>query len=255
MEEHMKTKKIFILPTILILILCISTVPVRAATLGKVTGIKVKQLSEEKAKLTWSPKTWAKGYEVYQKSGSGKYKKIKSTGKAALTINNLNTGQTYYFRVKAFKKSSGKKVYGKYSSSVKIIMKKNTEAETKIFTVSPKSNPYQNKYVGSYGFTEQTRSYYVLRSYLEYFANIGGGELHLQKGTYNLLYCLYIPSNTTIVFEDGVTIRRMDRSTLFTLCSYNDLHTGKKFYGYNGVHDVKLIGEYYDAAEPPVRSS
>ena len=124
MEEHMKTKKIFILPTILILILCISTVPVRAATLGKVTGIKVKQLSEEKAKLTWIPKSWAKGYEVYQKSGSGKYKKIKSTGKTALTINNLNTGQTYYFRVKAFKKSSGKKVYGKYSSSVKIIMKK-----------------------------------------------------------------------------------------------------------------------------------
>ena len=77
----------------------------------------------------------------------------------------------------------------------------------------------------------------------EYFANIGGGELHLQKGTYNLLYCLYIPSNTTIIFEDGVTIRRMDKSTLFTLCSYNDLHTGKKFYGYNGVHDVKLIGK------------
>lgn len=35
----------------------------------------------------------------------------------------------------------------------------------------------------------------------------------------------------------------MDKSTLFTLCSYNDLHTGKKFYGYNGVHDVKLIGK------------
>ena len=89
MEEHMKIKKTFILPAILIIILCFSTVPVRAATLGKVTGIKVKQLSEEKAKLTWSPKSWAKGYEVYQKSGSGKYKKIKSTGKTALTINKL----------------------------------------------------------------------------------------------------------------------------------------------------------------------
>ena len=37
MKEYMKTKKIFILPTILIRIHCISTVPV------KVTGIKVKQ--------------------------------------------------------------------------------------------------------------------------------------------------------------------------------------------------------------------
>ena len=35
----------------------------------------------------------------------------------------------------------------------------------------------------------------------------------------------------------------MDKSALFTLCSYNDLHTGKKFYGYNGVHDIKLIGK------------
>lgn len=50
MEEHMKTKKIFILPTILILILCISTVPVRAATLGKVTGIKVKTAVRRKSK-------------------------------------------------------------------------------------------------------------------------------------------------------------------------------------------------------------
>lgn len=86
MEEHMKTKKIFILPTILILILCISTVPVRAATLGKVTGIKVKQLSEEKAKLTWIPKSWAKGYEVYQKSGSGKYKKSNLPEKQPLPL-------------------------------------------------------------------------------------------------------------------------------------------------------------------------
>ena len=239
----MKTKKLLIMPILFFLIVCLCAIPVSAVTIGKVTGLKVKQLSEKNIKLTWSSQALADGYEVYQKTGSGKYKKIKTTGKVqSLTVKGLSVGETYYFRVRAYKKISGKKVYGKYSVSVKIIMKK-TAAETKVFTVSPKSNPYQNKYVGSSGFTEQTRSYYVLRSYLEYFANAGGGELHLKKGTYNLLYCLYIPSNTTIVFEDGVTIKRMDRSALFTLCSYNDLHTGKKFYGYNGVHDVKLIGK------------
>lgn len=239
----MKTKKLLITPIIFLLILCIYAVPASAAAPGKVTGVKAKQLSEEKIKLIWNAQVSVNGYEIYQKTGSQKYKKIKTTGKVqSLTVKELELGETYYFRVRAYKKSSGKKVYGKYSSSVKIVMKKTT-AETKVFTVSPKSNPYQNKYVGSSGFTEQTRSYYVLRSYLEYFANVGGGELHLKKGTYNLLYCLYIPSNTTIVFEDGVTIKRMDKSALFTLCSYNDLHTGKKFYGYNGVHDIKLIGK------------
>lgn len=239
----MKTKKLLITPIIFLLILCIYAVPASAAAPGKVTGVKAKQLSEEKIKLIWNAQVSVNGYEIYQKTGSQKYKKIKTTGKVqSLTVKELELGETYYFRVRAYKKSSGKKVYGKYSSSVKIVMKKTT-AETKVFTVSPKSNPYQNKYVGSSGFTEHTRSYYVLRSYLEYFANVGGGELHLKKGTYNLLYCLYIPSNTTIVFEDGVTIKRMDKSALFTLCSYNDLHTGKKFYGYNGVHDIKLIGK------------
>lgn len=239
----MKTKKLFIVPMIFFLIICMCAAPVSAAGLGKVTGVKVKQVSDEKAKITWSAQSKAEGYEVYQKTGSQKYKRIKTTGKVqSLNVKGLNVGKTYYFRVRAYKKSSGKKVYGTYSSSVKIAMKK-TATQTKVFIVSPKSNPYQNKYVGSYGFTEQTRAYYVLRSYLEYFANAGGGELHLKKGTYNLLYCLYIPSNTTIVFEDGVTIKRMDKSALFTLCSYNDLHTGKKFYGYNGVHDIKLIGK------------
>ena len=239
----MKTKKLFIVPMIFFFIICMCVAPVSAASLGKVTGVKVKQVSDEKIKITWSAQPKAVGYEVYQKTGSQKYKRIKTTGKVqSLTVKGLNVGKTYYFRVRAYKKSSGKKVYGTYSSSVKIAMKK-TAAQTKVFTVSPKSNPYQDKYVGSYGFTEQTRAYYVLRSYLEYFANAGGGELHLKKGTYNLLYCLYIPSNTTIVFEDGVIIKRMDKSALFTLCSYNDLHTGKKFYGYNGVHDIKLIGK------------
>ena len=239
----MKTKKLFIVPMIFFLIMGMCVAPVSAASLGKETGVKVKQVSDEKVKITWSAQSKAEGYEVYQKTGSGKYKRIKITGKVqSLTVKGLNVGKTYYFQVRAYKKSSGKKVYGTYSSSVKIVMKK-TAAQTKVFTVSPKSNPYQDKYVGSYGFTEQTRAYYVLRSYLEYFANAGGGELHLKKGTYNLLYCLYIPSNTTIMFEDGVTIKRMDKSALFTLCSYNDLHTGKKFYGYNGVHDIKLIGK------------
>ena len=239
----MKTKRSLILSIAVILILCIGSIPVNAENLGKVTGVKARQLSEDKVKLNWNAKSWEKGYEIYQKTGSEKYKKIKTTGKVqTLTVKGLNVGQTYYFRIRAYKKASGKKVYGKYSSSVKVVMKKNA-TESKVFTVSPKTNPYLNKYIGSSGFTEQTRSYYVLRSYLEYFANAGGGELHLQKGTYNLLYGLYIPSNVTLVFEDGVTIKRMDKSALFTLCSYNDVHTGIKFHGYNGVHDIKLIGK------------
>ena len=87
----MKNKKTHIVPILFLFIICLCTVPINAATLGKVTGAKIKQLSDEKAKLTWSTKTWAKGYEVYQKTGSGKYKKIKTTTTQSFTIKGLNT--------------------------------------------------------------------------------------------------------------------------------------------------------------------
>ena len=110
----MKIKRLRIIPILFLFIICLCTVSIQAATLGKVTGVKIKQLSDEKVKLTWSTKTWAKGYEVYQKTGSGKYKKIKTTAAQSLTIKGLNAGKTNYFRVRAYKKSAEKKVYGKY---------------------------------------------------------------------------------------------------------------------------------------------
>ena len=226
---------------IFLLVLCLCAVPVSAAALGKVSGVKAKQ-SGEKVKVTWNTAAGAKGYQVYQKTGSEKFHRIKTTGKKSYTVRGLTPGNTYYFRVRAYADSSGKKKYGKYSSSVKITIKNSSAAESKVITVSPKSDTYKKKYMNTSWFTEQTRSYYVLRSYLEYFSNIGGGELHLNKGTYNLQFPLYIPSNTTVIFEDGVTIKRQDKGTLFILCSYNDVNTGKKFYGYNGVHDIKIIG-------------
>lgn len=82
----MKTKKLLIIASIFLLIFCISAAPISAETLGKVTGVKVKQLSEEKVKLTWSAKSWAKGYEVYQKAGTEKLK-LQERYKALLLMN------------------------------------------------------------------------------------------------------------------------------------------------------------------------
>ena len=76
----MKTKKLLITPIIFLLILCIYAVPASAAAPGKVTGIKAKQLSEEKIKLTWNAQVSVNGYEIYQKTGLQKYKKIRITG-------------------------------------------------------------------------------------------------------------------------------------------------------------------------------
>lgn len=51
---------------------------------------------------------------------------------------------------------------------------------------------------------------------MEYFSTIGGGELHLKKGVYNLAYNLYVPSNVTLVFEDGVIIKSLKKAGLLS---------------------------------------
>ena len=250
----MRKNKLPVLPLLLVLLLslCLGAYPVSAASLKKPSGLKVQKTAAREVKLTWKKVSGAKGYVIYQKKGSASYKKVKKTGNiSSLKIKNLSYGQKYYFRIRAYKTVGGKTVYSSYSSSVKItIPKKKAPIPTptptpvpRVFTVTPKSNPYQNRYIKTAAFTEKTRSHYVLLSYMEYFSTIGGGELHLKKGVYNLAYNLYVPSNVTLVFEDGVIIKSLKKAGLFVLYDNNDARAGVKYSGYNGVHDVKFIGK------------
>ena len=82
-----------------------------------------KNTSTKKAKIKWSKVSGAKGYELYisTKKGSG-YKRVYSGSKREYTKSKLKKGKTYYFKVKAYNKVDGKKVYSSFSSvkSVKI---------------------------------------------------------------------------------------------------------------------------------------
>ncbi|MDU6985059.1 MAG: DUF4430 domain-containing protein [Terrisporobacter othiniensis] len=74
----------------------------------------------KKIKVSWNKISGSTGYEVYRAtSKSGKYSKIKTVTKGStLSYTNikLSKGQTYYYKVKAYKTVDGKKVYSSYSS-------------------------------------------------------------------------------------------------------------------------------------------
>ena len=76
----------------------------------------------KKATLKWNKQTGATGYEVYMStSKSGKYSKIatlKGNSKISYTKTGLTKGNTYYFKVAAYKTVDGKNIYGA-SSAVK----------------------------------------------------------------------------------------------------------------------------------------
>ena len=80
----------------------------------------VKTASDSSSvKLTWKKIKGVSGYVVYRAtSKKGKYKKIRTLKKASRTTytnRNLKAGKTYYYKVRAYRKVKGKKVYGSYS--------------------------------------------------------------------------------------------------------------------------------------------
>lgn len=86
----------------------------------------VKNSGSKKVKVTLKKVSGAKGYEI----SYGQNKKLKkakkiTTSKTTYTIKKLKKGKTYYVRVRAYKYDSTKrKVYGKYSNTKKVIIKK-----------------------------------------------------------------------------------------------------------------------------------
>ena len=80
----------------------------------------------KKATLQWKKVSGAKGYKVYRSLKKGKgYKCIKTVKKAKkvkLVNKKLKSGKRYYYKVRAYRVVSGKKVYSAYSKvkSVKV---------------------------------------------------------------------------------------------------------------------------------------
>lgn len=75
--------------------------------------------SKGKVTLKWSNVSGESGYQIYYSAKSnGTYKKLDSTGvnDVSETIKGLQSGKTYYFKVRAYKTVNDTKVYGSFSS-------------------------------------------------------------------------------------------------------------------------------------------
>lgn len=109
-----------------ILSMVISCIPIfsfaAASAPAKVKNITVTQVKDTtKATIKWgkASSTAVKGYQIQRKVTGGTYKTIKtitSRKTVKFTTGKQTPGKTYYYRVRAYKKtSSGKKVFGAWS--------------------------------------------------------------------------------------------------------------------------------------------
>ena len=86
--------------------------------------IKSLTVSGSKGTLTWNNISGESGYQIYCSTNDGTYSKIGSTSAntVKLSLTGMKPGQTYYFKVRAYKKVDGTTVYGDFSAvkSVKV---------------------------------------------------------------------------------------------------------------------------------------
>ncbi len=116
------------------------------------------------------------------------------------------------------------------------------------YTINTSTAPCNGDYRRSNHYNGNTKHYFTLRSYTEKLRKEGGGTLVVKAGTYKLTNTIYIPSNTTIVFEKGVTINHCEKTGVKGLKASDSLFqfvegkNASKKHGYGGVHNVTFKG-------------
>ena len=86
-------------------------------TLGTPSSVRAARASATSIKVTWVGVTGASGYELWRStSAAGTYVLVKATTGKYFTNTGLVTGQWYYYKVRAYRTISGKKVYSAFSA-------------------------------------------------------------------------------------------------------------------------------------------
>lgn len=121
--------------------------------------------------------------------------------------------------------------------------------EAKTYKVTPKNVAKHCKNYNDYN--KYTKHSFGLNYYMQKLEK-KGGTLVLKKGTYNLSHTVYVPSNVTIILEDGVVLKNIfntgDASfrpsqSMFMLCPYSKRHKEESIKKYKGSKNIKIIGE------------
>lgn len=95
-----------------------------AAKALKVKSLTVKSTKAKTATVKYKKTTGADGYQItYSTSKKFTKKTNKLTKKTTYNVTKLKKGKAYYVKVRAYKTVDGKKVYGKYTTAKKVVVK------------------------------------------------------------------------------------------------------------------------------------
>lgn len=91
---------------------------------AKVTKVKASRLKKGAVRLSWKKQSGVDGYQIYRSDKrNGGYKLVKTIKKSSVTKftdKKAKKGKVYYYKVRAYKKSSSGKITGAYSTIRKV---------------------------------------------------------------------------------------------------------------------------------------
>ena len=104
------------------------TEPIAVSQVGGLAAPKIVKARKGRAhiRLTWKKVKGASGYKVYRKTKSGKYKLVKTVkggSNVSCLMDGFDSHTVYYFKLRAYKKNSGKTTFSKYSPAKKVTTK------------------------------------------------------------------------------------------------------------------------------------
>lgn len=115
-------------------------------TVGKVSGFKISSTKSSSIKVSWKKKSNVSGYQIrlYKGLNKGVSDSVRvSSSKTSYTFKDLNIGEEYYFRIRAYKNYNGERVYGSLSSYI------SAATASQANNVVTTANVHMRKYGGS----------------------------------------------------------------------------------------------------------
>ncbi len=185
--------------------------------------------------MPWKNSNYGNSYAIT-------YNEISDVNKAAILENTVVNASEYLIRYN--------KTYNEFTKNTEKWMIYDKTVNS--FLVQPDSEPFQNLYTTYSTYNSDTKQYYMVRSYLEQLERLGGGTLTLKAGTYQICNTLYVPSNTTLKFEDGVIMKKTEQTSvedlntaksLFQLITPSKSTTEGVYGGYNGDTNISFVGQ------------
>ncbi|MBQ7740510.1 MAG: fibronectin type III domain-containing protein [Eubacterium sp.] len=207
-----------LLSVVLCLVMMVSAVGIpviaEAASVGKVSTLKVTYTSNSAVKLKWNKVKGATGYQVFKSTNKSKgFKKVKTVNKGkAVTaaVKSLKKNKTYYFKVRAVKKSAK----GKFSK----VVKASTVGTIKSCEVL------------AYDVSEDEGGFVGIQLFPENVSGISGYQIKYWGGTYDV----------TEPWIEGICFGCQDYPGAVKIRAYKKTKSGRLYGAWKTVYNLSI---------------